>query len=96
MEAVAGVLHLHLREVFVGRAVEVHPPSREQGEVHRVRRADQVEPLPVGIVLALAADRGEEPFGVVSAPMTRATSQKPARIWARALCSACDPLAHAA
>ena len=36
------------------------------------------------------------PLGVVSAPMTSATSQKPARMWARALWRACDPLAHAA
>src|SRR3954451_24840815 len=36
------------------------------------------------------------PFGVVSAPTTRATSQKPARIWARAVASAVAPDAHAA
>ena len=38
----------------------------------------------------------KNPLGVVSAPMTSATSQNPARICARALCSAWDPLAHAA
>src|SRR5215208_1984066 len=38
----------------------------------------------------------KKPLGVVSAPITSATSQKPAKIWARALCSAWDPLAHAA
>ncbi|SHT11746.1 Uncharacterised protein [Mycobacteroides abscessus subsp. abscessus] len=38
----------------------------------------------------------KKPFGVVSAPMTSATSQNPARICARALCRACEPLAHAA
>src|SRR4051812_46693518 len=38
----------------------------------------------------------KKPFGVVSAPTTRATSQKPARIWARALWMALAPDAHAA
>ncbi|CFE49769.1 Uncharacterised protein [Mycobacterium tuberculosis] len=38
----------------------------------------------------------KKPFGVVSAPITSATSQKPAKICARALCSAWEPLAHAA
>ena len=37
-----------------------------------------------------------KPFGVVSAPTTSATSQKPARICARAVASAVTPDAHAA
>ena len=62
LQAVLGVLDLDLREVLGRRAVEVHPSPREQREVHRVHRADQVEALPVGVVLALAADRGESPL----------------------------------
>ena len=58
--AVAGVLHLDLGEVLGRGAVEVHPAAGEQREVHRVGRAEQVEPQPVGIVAAFAADRGEE------------------------------------
>ena len=60
VQAVLGVLDLHLGEVLERGAVEVHPPPRQQREVHRVRRADQVEALPVRIVLALAADWREE------------------------------------
>ncbi|CAB4807404.1 unannotated protein [freshwater metagenome] len=38
----------------------------------------------------------KKPLGVVSAPITMATSAKPARICARADCMACAPEAHAA
>ena len=38
----------------------------------------------------------KKPFGVVSAPMTMATSANPARIWARADCRAWAPEAQAA
>ncbi len=38
----------------------------------------------------------KNPLGVVSAPTTRATSHRPARIWARALAMAWAPDAHAA
>jgi hypothetical protein len=38
----------------------------------------------------------KNPLGVVSAPTTSATSQNPARMLARAVCSACAPEAHAA
>src|SRR6516165_1657927 len=57
-----GVLHLHLGEVLGRRAVKVHPAARQQREVHRVHRTDEVEPLPVRVVLALPADRSERPF----------------------------------
>ena len=60
VQPVLGVLDLHRGEVLERGAVEIHPPPRQQREVHRVRRTDQMEALPVGIVLALAADRGEE------------------------------------
>ena len=60
VQAVLGVLDLHRSEVLERGAVEVHPPPRQQREVHRVRRADQVEALPVRVVLPFAADRGEE------------------------------------
>ncbi len=58
-----GVLDLHLGEVLERGAVEVHPPPRQQREVHRVGRADQVEPLPVRVVAAFTTDRGEEALG---------------------------------
>src|ERR1700730_5395902 len=38
----------------------------------------------------------KNPLGVVSAPTTRATSHKPARIWARAAAMAVAHAAHAA
>ena len=60
VQAVPGVLDLHLSEILERGAVEVHPAARQQREVHRVRRADQVEALPVRVVLAFAADRREE------------------------------------
>ena len=55
-----GVLDLHLREVLERCAVEVHAAASQQREVHRVRRADQMEPLPVRVIAAFPADRGEE------------------------------------
>ena len=62
LQAVLGVLDLHRREVLERGAVEIHPPARQQREVHRVGRADQMEALPVRVVLSFAADRGEEPL----------------------------------
>ena len=61
-QAVAGVLHLHRGEVLRRGAVEIHPASRQQCEVHGVGGTDEVEALPVGIVAAFPADRGEEPL----------------------------------
>ena len=60
VQPVPCVLDLHRGEVLERCAVEVHPPPRQQREVHRVRRTDQVEALPVRVVLAFAADRCEE------------------------------------
>src|SRR5262249_39834734 len=60
VETVLGVLDLHLREVLERGAVQVHSPPRQQREVHRVGGPDEVEPLPVGVVLALAPDGREE------------------------------------
>ena len=60
LEPVLRVLHLHAGEVVGGRAVHVHAPARVEREVHRVRRAEQVEAQPVGVGLALAADGSEE------------------------------------
>ena len=56
VQAVLRVLHLDLGEVLGGGAVQVHSAAGQEGEVHRVHRAQQVEALPVGVVLALAAD----------------------------------------
>ena len=84
LQPVLRVLHLHLREVVGRRAVQVDAPARVQREVHRVRRPQEVEALPVGIVRRSPPTGAKKPFGVVSAPITRATSQKPARICARA------------
>ena len=61
-QAMPGVLHLHVREVLRRRAVEVHPAPGQQGEVHGVGGTDQVEALPVRIITAFPADRGEEPL----------------------------------
>ncbi|CNU11193.1 Uncharacterised protein [Mycobacterium tuberculosis] len=55
-----GVLDLHLSEVLDCGAVQVHAPARQQREVHRVRRPDQMEALPVGVALALAAHGREK------------------------------------
>jgi hypothetical protein len=58
-----GVLDLDLREVLECCAVEIHPSARQQREVHRVCRADQMEALPVRVILSFAADRGEKSLG---------------------------------
>ena len=63
VQAVAGVFDLDLREVLQRGAVEVHAAAGQQGEVDGVGRADEVEALPVGVVFAFSADRGEEAFG---------------------------------
>src|SRR6476659_1959977 len=60
----------------------VAPNSRKRNQSESSRRTP-----------ALGA---RKPLGVVSAPPTRATSQKPARICARAVDSAVAPDAHAA
>src|SRR5690606_242903 len=62
-EAVLRVLHLHLGEVRLGRAVEGHAAARVEPEIVRVGHADEAEALPVGIVWAVALLRGEEPLG---------------------------------
>ena len=62
VQTVPGVLHLHRGEVLQRRAVEVHPAACQQCEVDGVGRPDQMEPLPVRIVLSLPADWGEEPL----------------------------------
>ena len=61
-ETVLRVLHLHACEILAGRAEELHPPARVQTEVGRVRRAEQAEAQPVGIVAALALVGCEEAF----------------------------------
>ena len=63
LEPVARVLHLDLREVVAGGAVEVHAATRVQREVRGVGGAEHVEAQPVGVVGALAADGGEEALG---------------------------------
>ena len=63
LQAVTGVLHLDLGEVFRRRTVEVHAAAGQQREVDRVHRPDQVEALPVGVVLAFPAHRGEGALG---------------------------------
>ena len=62
-QPVAGVLHLDGGEVVLGGAEELHAAAGVQGEVRRVGGPEKVEAQPVGIVLALAADRGEEALG---------------------------------
>lgn len=58
-----GVLHLDLREVLQGVPVHGHPPPRVQPEVRRVRRSEDPEPQPVGIVRPVPARRTEESLG---------------------------------
>ena len=55
--------------------MEVHPAPGSSAEIDRIHRADQMETLPVGIVLPFPTTGAKAPFGVVSAPMTSATSQ---------------------
>jgi hypothetical protein len=62
-QPVPGVLHLDLREVLLGGAEAVHAPPGVEGEVGRVGGPHQMEAQPVRVVLALAADRGEEALG---------------------------------
>ena len=63
VETVAGVLDLDLCEVLFGGPVNVHPPSRVQGEVGGVRAAHQTKAQPVGVVPALAGVWGEKALG---------------------------------
>ena len=73
-------------EILERGAVEVHPAPRQQREVHRVRRADQVEALPVRVVLALAADRREEALrGGVGADHQRDVAEPGQDLGARTL-----------
>ena len=62
-QAVAGVLDLDGGEVVLGGPEELHAAAGVEGEVGRVGGAHEVEPEPVGIVLAVAADGGEEALG---------------------------------
>ena len=59
-QTVLGVLDLHLREVLLGRAVEVHPAPRVEREVRRVRHPEQPEAQPVRVVPALPRVGREE------------------------------------
>ena len=63
VQAVARVLHLHLGEVGVGGAVEVHAAAGVEREVGRVGGAEQAEPQPVGVVPSVAGHRREEALG---------------------------------
>ena len=58
-----GVLHLDRGEVVLGGAEELHAPAGVEGEVRGVGGTHEVEAQPVGVVAALAPDRGEEPLG---------------------------------
>ncbi|MEZ5253690.1 MAG: hypothetical protein R2689_07490 [Microthrixaceae bacterium] len=56
----ARVLDLHLREVLVGRPVQVHAATRIQAEVGGVGGAEEAKAQPVRVVAALALRRSEE------------------------------------
>ena len=60
VETVPGVLHLDLREVLFGRTAQLHPSTRVQGEVRRVRSAEETEAAPVRIVGVVGPRRREE------------------------------------
>ena len=55
-----GVLDLHGGEVVLGGAEELHAAPGVEGEVGGVRGPEEMETEPVRVVLAVAADGGEE------------------------------------
>ena len=62
-DAGLGVLDLHHGEVFGGVTEDIDAATRIECEERRVRGAEQMEALPIGIFLALATDRSEETLG---------------------------------
>ena len=77
VEAVLGVLDLHLGEVGLGRAVEIHAPTAYSAKYVGLVAPSRRNRNQSGSSQRSPATGARKPLGVVSAPTTRATSHSP-------------------